>query len=103
MDFPWGSLIGQLPMTVAFVQFGAAGARFAMGKLEWVQPTLIGLAILLLSLLPQFWRRLAQRKLSGPTRPRVSCASPPPPLLSRRSDCDLTNCAAPRLCRRSCG
>jgi uncharacterized membrane protein YdjX (TVP38/TMEM64 family) len=67
MDFTWGSLIGQLPMTVAFVQFGAAGAHFAMGKLEWVQPTLIGLAILLLSLLPQFWRRLSQRKLSGPT------------------------------------
>jgi uncharacterized membrane protein YdjX (TVP38/TMEM64 family) len=66
MDFTWGSLIGQLPMTVAFVQFGAAGARFAMGKLEWVQPTLLGLAILLLSLLPQLWRRLSQRKLSGP-------------------------------------
>ncbi len=66
IDFALGSLIGQLPMTVAFVQFGAAGARLAMGNLEWVQPTLIGLGIVLLSLLPQLWRRLSQRKLSGP-------------------------------------
>jgi uncharacterized membrane protein YdjX (TVP38/TMEM64 family) len=65
-DFAFGSLIGQLPMTAAFVQFGAAGARFAMGKFDWVQPTLIGLAILLLSMLPQLWRRLSERKLSGP-------------------------------------
>jgi uncharacterized membrane protein YdjX (TVP38/TMEM64 family) len=66
VDFSVGSLIGQLPMTAAFVQFGAAGARLATGKLDWVQPTLIGVAILLLSMLPQLWRRLSQRRLSGP-------------------------------------
>lgn len=65
-DFTVGSLIGQLPMTAAFVQFGAAGARLAMGKYDWVQPTLIGVAILLLSMLPQFWQRFSQRKLSEP-------------------------------------
>ncbi len=67
VDFTLGSLTGQLPMTAAFVQFGAAGARFAMGKFDWVQPTLIGVALLLLSMLPQLWRRLSERKLSGPT------------------------------------
>ncbi|MEH2513604.1 putative membrane protein YdjX (TVP38/TMEM64 family) [Nitrobacteraceae bacterium AZCC 1564] len=66
VDFSLGSLIGQLPMTAAFVQFGAAGARLAMGKLDWVQPTLIGVAILLLSILPQLWRRLSEGELSGP-------------------------------------
>ncbi|WP_424629155.1 TVP38/TMEM64 family protein [Bradyrhizobium sp. SYSU BS000235] len=66
VDFALGSVIGQLPMTIAFVQFGAAGARLATGNLEWVQPTLIGVVMLVLSLLPQLWRRIAQRQLPTP-------------------------------------
>ena len=41
-----GSLIGQLPMTIACAQFGAAGEQLAAGKAGWVVPTLIGLAAL---------------------------------------------------------
>lgn len=44
-----GSLLGQLPMTIAFVQFGAAGTHLAAGRPDWLQPTLIGVAILALS------------------------------------------------------
>ena len=70
VDFAFGSLLGQLPMTVAFVQFGAAGARLMTGRPEWIQPTLIGLAILVLSMLPQLWQRVSQRqarKVEGET------------------------------------
>lgn len=44
-----GSLLGQLPMTVAFVQFGAAGTQLMVGRPDWLQPTLIGAAMLALS------------------------------------------------------
>lgn len=44
-----GSLLGQLPMTIAFVQFGAAGTQLVTGRPEWIQPTLAGIAILALS------------------------------------------------------
>jgi uncharacterized membrane protein YdjX (TVP38/TMEM64 family) len=55
----FGSLIGQLPMTIAYVELGAAGKRLMLGSAAWLQPTLIGLAALSLSLLiPAFsrWR-----------------------------------------------
>jgi uncharacterized membrane protein YdjX (TVP38/TMEM64 family) len=45
-----GSLLGQLPMTIACVDFGAAGERLAAGKAGWLMPTLIGLAVLTLSI-----------------------------------------------------
>jgi uncharacterized membrane protein YdjX (TVP38/TMEM64 family) len=45
-----GSLLGQLPMTVACVDFGAAGEQLAAGKAGWLIPTLIGLAALTLSI-----------------------------------------------------
>lgn len=55
-----GSLIGQLPMTIAFVQFGAAGNGVLAGKPDWLLPTAAGLAVLALSvLLPKLAARRA--------------------------------------------
>jgi uncharacterized membrane protein YdjX (TVP38/TMEM64 family) len=56
--YAFGSLVGQLPMTVAYVELGAAGGRLMLGT-GWIEPTLIGLGALSLSLLvPTFarWR-----------------------------------------------
>lgn len=54
-----GSLVGQLPMTVAFVQFGAAGDHALAGKPDWIVPTVIGLSLLILSaLLPKVGPKL---------------------------------------------
>ena len=56
-----GSLLGQLPLTIAYVDFGAAGGRLMHGGASWVAPTLIGLAALSLSLLiPAVARRRAR-------------------------------------------
>ena len=50
-----GSFLGQLPMTVAYVSFGAAGGKMATGQNDWLAPVAIGLAALALSiLLPRF-------------------------------------------------
>jgi uncharacterized membrane protein YdjX (TVP38/TMEM64 family) len=49
--YTFGSLLGQLPMTIAYVDLGAAGERLMLGGARWLEPTLIGLAILALSLL----------------------------------------------------
>jgi uncharacterized membrane protein YdjX (TVP38/TMEM64 family) len=49
--YAFGSLIGQLPLTIAYVELGAAGGRLLAGGTGWIQPTLIGLAALSLSLL----------------------------------------------------
>jgi uncharacterized membrane protein YdjX (TVP38/TMEM64 family) len=59
-DYAFGSLLGQLPMTVAYVDLGAAGERLMLGGARWIEPTLIGLAGLSLSLLiPAIARRRA--------------------------------------------
>jgi uncharacterized membrane protein YdjX (TVP38/TMEM64 family) len=47
----FGSLLGQLPMTIAYVDLGVAGERLMLGGASWMEPTLIGLAALSLSLL----------------------------------------------------
>jgi uncharacterized membrane protein YdjX (TVP38/TMEM64 family) len=58
--YAFGSLVGQLPMTVAYVDFGAAGERVMLGRADWLAPTLIGAAALALSLLiPIAARRFA--------------------------------------------
>lgn len=58
-DYAFGSLLGQLPMTVAYVDL-AAGERLMLGGASWIEPTLIGLAGLSLSLLiPAIARRRA--------------------------------------------
>jgi uncharacterized membrane protein YdjX (TVP38/TMEM64 family) len=54
-----GSLVGQLPMAIACADFGAAGERLAAGKAGWLTPTLIGLAVLGLSIVVP---KLATRK-----------------------------------------
>src|SRR5207237_2917026 len=50
-----GSLLGQLPMTIAYADFGAAGGQVLLGGTDWrhqvLWPSLIGLAALLVSLL----------------------------------------------------
>jgi uncharacterized membrane protein YdjX (TVP38/TMEM64 family) len=46
-----GSLLGQLPMTIACAAAGAAGETWAAGQTGFIVPTLIGLAALLLSLI----------------------------------------------------
>jgi uncharacterized membrane protein YdjX (TVP38/TMEM64 family) len=54
-DYTLGSLLGQLPMTVAYVSFGAAGGRMAAGQDGWYVPIAIGVMALALSiLLPHF-------------------------------------------------
>jgi uncharacterized membrane protein YdjX (TVP38/TMEM64 family) len=45
-----GSLLGQLPMTIFYVDFGAAGERVMLGTAGWLAPALIGLAALGVSL-----------------------------------------------------
>jgi uncharacterized membrane protein YdjX (TVP38/TMEM64 family) len=49
--YAFGSLLGQLPMTIAYVDLGAAGERLMLGGASWIEPTLIGLTALSLSLL----------------------------------------------------
>lgn len=75
--YAFGSLIGQLPITVAYVEVGSAGQRWMLGGSGWVEPTLIGVAALSLSLLIAAysrWRTLikAQRfrwgTASGPVQ-----------------------------------
>ena len=58
--YTFGSLLGQLPMTIAYVDLGAAGERLVLGGANWIEPTLIGLVGLSLSLLiPAIARRRA--------------------------------------------
>jgi uncharacterized membrane protein YdjX (TVP38/TMEM64 family) len=57
-DYALGSLLGQLPLTVATVDLGAAGERAMRGAGDWLLPTAIGLGALALTLLiPALVRR----------------------------------------------
>ena len=49
--YAFGSLIGQSPLTIAYVELGAAGERLLTGGTGWIEPTLIGFTALSLSLL----------------------------------------------------
>jgi uncharacterized membrane protein YdjX (TVP38/TMEM64 family) len=53
--YAFGSLLGQLPLTIAYADLGAAGGQVLLGGADWrhqvLWPSLIGLAALLLSLL----------------------------------------------------
>jgi uncharacterized membrane protein YdjX (TVP38/TMEM64 family) len=58
-----GSLLGQLPLTIAYADLGAAGGRALLGGSNWPQavlwPTVIGLSALALSVVfPLVLRRL---------------------------------------------
>ena len=56
-----GSLLGQLPLTVACVNLGAAGGRLIGGGIGWLAPSLVAAALLGLSfLIPAFARRRAR-------------------------------------------
>jgi len=58
-----GSLLGQLPLTIAFTDLGAAGGQLLLGTADWGQalwPSLIALSALALSLLIPL---LARRRL----------------------------------------
>ena len=46
-----GTLIGQIPMTLAYVEFGTAGDQMLTKGANWIAPTLIGAAVLIASLL----------------------------------------------------
>jgi len=48
-SYTLGSLIGQIPMTLAYVEFGAAGNEALSGSANWLLPSLLGLAVLLAS------------------------------------------------------
>jgi uncharacterized membrane protein YdjX (TVP38/TMEM64 family) len=53
-----GSLLGQLPMTVAYVDLGTAGGSMLVGNASWIEPTVVGLGTLTLSiLLPRLFDR----------------------------------------------
>jgi uncharacterized membrane protein YdjX (TVP38/TMEM64 family) len=56
--YAFGSLLGQLPLTIAYVDLGAAGGRALVGAADWLVPSAIGASALALSLLiPLFARR----------------------------------------------
>jgi uncharacterized membrane protein YdjX (TVP38/TMEM64 family) len=59
-DYALGSLLGQLPLTIAAVNLGAAGERAMQGAGGWLWPTLVGLgALALTALIPaliRWWR-----------------------------------------------
>ncbi|HUK58635.1 MAG TPA: VTT domain-containing protein [Stellaceae bacterium] len=50
-SYALGSLLGQFPMTFASVNLGVAGSRAWTGASNWLAPTLLGFAVLLVSLL----------------------------------------------------
>lgn len=54
-DYALGSLLGQLPMTIAYVSFGAAGERMVAGDRNWLIPIAVGAAALALSILLPHW------------------------------------------------
>jgi uncharacterized membrane protein YdjX (TVP38/TMEM64 family) len=66
-----GSLLGQLPLTIAYTDLGAAGGGALLGGADWRQqvlwPSLIGLSALALSLLIPLLarRRMRAQPMSG--------------------------------------
>jgi uncharacterized membrane protein YdjX (TVP38/TMEM64 family) len=53
-----GSLLGQLPLTIAYADLGAAGGRALLGAADWLLPSAIGAIALALSLaIPLLARR----------------------------------------------
>ena len=50
-NYTLGTLIGSVPMTVAYVEFGAAGEEMLSGGAHWLVPTLIGAAVVAASTL----------------------------------------------------
>ena len=63
--YVFGSLLGQLPLTVAYVDLGAGGSRAALGGADWLVPSAIGATVLALSALVP----LAARRYLRAARP----------------------------------
>jgi uncharacterized membrane protein YdjX (TVP38/TMEM64 family) len=60
-DYALGSLLGQLPLTIATVEAGVAGVRAIRGATNWLLPTAIGLGALALTvIIPAVVRRRGQ-------------------------------------------
>jgi uncharacterized membrane protein YdjX (TVP38/TMEM64 family) len=69
--YAFGSLLGQLPLTIAYADLGAAGEQVLLGGADWrhqvLWPSLIGLAALVLSLaIPVVARRRLRQAASVP-------------------------------------
>lgn len=63
----FGSLMGQLPMTIAYVDLGAAGGKLVLGRGGWLEPTLIGVTVLCLSAaVPAYSRWRTRRAARSP-------------------------------------
>lgn len=58
VDYAIGSLFGQLPMTIAYVSFGAAGGQAASGNHNWLIPAIVGAVALAASILLPRWRKV---------------------------------------------
>ena len=85
-----GSLLGQLPMTIACAAAGAAGEKLVAGKAGWIMPTLIGMAALALSIVAP---RLAARK--GLRRRSTGTPPSPPSSSSSRGEGELKSIPSP--------
>jgi uncharacterized membrane protein YdjX (TVP38/TMEM64 family) len=44
-SYTLGTLVGSIPMTIAYVEFGAAGEEMLSGGANWLWPTLIGAGV----------------------------------------------------------
>jgi uncharacterized membrane protein YdjX (TVP38/TMEM64 family) len=65
--YAFGSLLGQLPLTIAYVDLGAGGGRALLGASDWLLPIAIGFSVLLLSsLVPVLARRYLRGALPVP-------------------------------------
>jgi uncharacterized membrane protein YdjX (TVP38/TMEM64 family) len=61
-DYALGSFLGQLPLTIAAVDLGAAGERAMRGAPDWAVPTAIGASALALTvIIPTLVRRRQAR------------------------------------------
>ena len=56
-DYALGSLLGQLPMTIAYVSFGAAGGQAVAGSNHWLMPAIVGAVALAASILLPRWQK----------------------------------------------
>jgi uncharacterized membrane protein YdjX (TVP38/TMEM64 family) len=65
-DYAFGSLVGQLPMTITYVALGAAGERWLSGGSGWAEPIMVGLGALSISLLiAGYFRQGSMSNLQG--------------------------------------
>jgi uncharacterized membrane protein YdjX (TVP38/TMEM64 family) len=61
-----GSLLGQLPLTIAYVDLSTAGGRAVLSGTDWLVPSLLGVSALALSMLVPALARRSGRSLPAP-------------------------------------